>query len=104
MCITRWILGLTSLIIFLVMILGCAGGIRIPSDSDKATMNKFRQIHEGMDRDQVDEVMKCSGETMSDVVIGGHHADVVSYQNIDGSNCVIEFMDGKVVAKAQHGL
>lgn len=68
------------------------------------TLSKFNLVENGMTIEQVEQIFGVTGkviaETSSDESVGR----VYSWRNPEGSNAIIEFKNGQVVAKAQAGL
>ncbi|CAN1209839.1 hypothetical protein TUMEXPCC7403_06415 [Tumidithrix helvetica PCC 7403] len=70
----------------------------------KITLEKFNQVQKGMTLQEVQEVIGSQGKLIAESKIGEVTGQVYSWKNPQGSNAIIEFKNGKVVAKAQAGL
>jgi hypothetical protein len=68
------------------------------------TLEKFNQIQQGMTVGQVEKILGESGKIIAKNISSNGVGEVYSWKNPQGSNAIIEFRDGKVVAKAQAGL
>jgi hypothetical protein len=68
------------------------------------TLEKFNRIQKGMTIEQVDKVFGTSGKVIAENNSSNSIGQVYSWKNPQGSNAIIEFKDGQVVAKAQAGL
>ncbi|MCA6504702.1 MAG: hypothetical protein IM585_10130 [Pseudanabaena sp. M135S2SP2A07QC] len=68
------------------------------------TLEKFNRIQKGMTIEQVEKVFGTSGKIIAENNSSNSIGQVYSWKNPEGSNAVIEFKDGQVVAKAQAGL
>jgi hypothetical protein len=68
------------------------------------TLEKFNRIQKGMTIDQVEKVFGASGKVIAENKASNSIGQVYSWKNPQGSNAIIEFKDGQVVAKAQAGL
>ena len=64
----------------------------------------FEQIQEDMTLAQVEQIIGSSGKLIAETKTGGIVGQVYSWKNPQGSNAIIEFKNGKVIAKAQAGL
>jgi len=73
-------------------------------DETVVTLEKFNRIQKGMTIDQVDKVFGASGKVIAENNSTDSIGKVYSWKNPQGSNAIIEFKDGQVVAKAQAGL
>ena len=73
-------------------------------DETVVTLEKFNRIQKGMTIDQVDKVFGASGKVIAENNSSDSIGKVYSWKNPQGSNAIIEFKDGQVVAKAQAGL
>ncbi len=68
------------------------------------TLEKFNRIQKGMTLEQVEKVFGASGKVIAENNSSNSVGQVYSWKNPQGSNAIIEFKDGQVVAKAQAGL
>ncbi len=68
------------------------------------TLEKFNRIQKGMTIEQVEKVFGTSGKVIAENNSSNSIGQVYSWKNPQGSNAIIEFKDGQVVAKAQAGL
>jgi hypothetical protein len=68
------------------------------------TLEKFNRIQKGMTIEQVEKVFGTSGKVIAENNSSNSIGQVYSWKNPEGSNAIIEFKDGQVVAKAQAGL
>ncbi|MBD2177379.1 hypothetical protein H6F42_10695 [Pseudanabaena sp. FACHB-1998] len=71
---------------------------------DVITLEKFNRVQKGMTLDQVENVFGTSGKVIAENSSGDSLGKVYSWKNPQGSNAIIEFKDGLVIAKAQAGL
>lgn len=76
----------------------------LPQEDRLITLDKFNRIQKGMSVAQVEKIFGVSGKIIAENSSGESVGRVYSWQNPEGSNAIIEFKDGKVVAKAQAGL
>lgn len=76
----------------------------LQTDETVVTLEKFNRIQKGMTIDQVDQVFGASGKVIAENNSSDSIGKVYSWKNPQGSNAIIEFKDGQVVAKAQAGL
>ncbi|MBD2188552.1 hypothetical protein [Pseudanabaena mucicola] len=76
----------------------------IPQEERLITLDKFNRIQKGMSIAQVEKIFGVSGKVIAENSSGESIGRVYSWQNPEGSNAIIEFKDGQVVAKAQAGL
>ncbi|TYQ24043.1 hypothetical protein PseudUWO311_20470 [Pseudanabaena sp. UWO311] len=67
-------------------------------------LEKFNRIQKGMTLEQVEKVFGASGKVIAENNSSNSIGQVYSWKNPQGSNAIIEFKDGQVVAKAQAGL
>ncbi|MEI6428740.1 MAG: hypothetical protein WCO45_10205 [Pseudanabaena sp. ELA607] len=67
-------------------------------------LSVFEQIQEDMTLAQVEKIIGSSGKLIAETKTGGIVGQVYSWKNPQGSNAIIEFRNGKVIAKAQAGL
>jgi hypothetical protein len=67
-------------------------------------LEKFNRIQKGMTLEQVEKVFGASGKVIAENNSSNSIGQVYSWKNPEGSNAIIEFKDGQVVAKAQAGL
>ncbi|PZV11590.1 MAG: hypothetical protein DCF20_19210 [Pseudanabaena sp.] len=77
-----------------------------PNDQAKesVTLEKFNRIQKGMTIEQVNKIFGVSGKVIAENNSSNSIGQVYSWKNPQGSNAIIEFKDGQVVAKAQAGL
>jgi hypothetical protein len=68
------------------------------------TLEKFNRIQKGMTIDQVTNILGTSGKLIAKNTATNSLGQVYSWKNPQGSNAIVEFKDGQVVAKAQAGL
>jgi hypothetical protein len=68
------------------------------------TLEKFNLIQKGMTIEQVEKVLGASGKIIAETNTVDTVGRVYSWKNPEGSNAIVEFKDGLVVAKAQAGL
>ncbi len=68
------------------------------------SLKVFDQIQEDMTLAQVEQIIGSSGKLIAETKTGGIVGQVYSWKNPQGSNAIIEFKNGKVIAKAQAGL
>jgi len=80
------------------------GSSPLPSSSQTVTLEKFNLIQKGMTIEQVEKILGLSGKIIAETNSIDTVGQVYSWKNSDGSNAIIEFKDGQVVAKAQAGL
>ena len=95
------------LVVALFAVLGCGGS----GSTNKYTLDKFNQVQTGMTYDQVKSIMGDAGQVTTEskspsipgvsdeIIIKGYE-----WQNPDGSNMQIMFMNNQVDTKAQAGL
>lgn len=76
----------------------------LSSTSQTVTLEKFNLVQKGMNIEQVDKILGISGRIIAETNTLDSVGQVYSWKNSDGSNAIIEFKDGQVVAKAQAGL
>jgi hypothetical protein len=77
----------------------------LPSSAYQAvTLEKFNLIQKGMSIQQVEKILGISGKIIAETNNLDTVGQVYSWKNPDGSNAIVEFKDGQVVAKAQAGL
>jgi hypothetical protein len=57
-----------------------------------------------MSIEQVERILGISGRIIAETNMLDTVGQVYSWKNADGSNAIVEFKDGQVVAKAQAGL
>jgi hypothetical protein len=74
------------------------------SAPEKITRDRFNQIQNGMTLKQVEQIVGSPGKLIADSSTADETGQVYSWKNPQGSNAIIEFKNGKVVAKAQAGL
>lgn len=75
-----------------------------PNTPEKINRDRFNQIKKGMTLKQVEEVIGSSGKLIADSTTSEGTGQVYSWKNSQGSNAIVEFKNGKVVAKVQAGL
>jgi hypothetical protein len=75
-----------------------------PNTPEKINRDRFNQIKKGMTLKQVEEVIGSSGKLIADSTTSEGTGQVYSWKNPQGSNAIVEFKNGKVVAKVQAGL
>jgi hypothetical protein len=80
------------------------GSSPLSSSSQTVTLEKFNLIQKGMTIEQVEKLLGLSGKIIAETNSVDTVGQVYSWKNSDGSNAIIEFKDGQVVAKAQAGL
>ncbi len=68
------------------------------------SLKVFEQIQEDMTLAQVEQIIGSSGKLIAETKTAGIVGQVYSWKNPQGSNAIIEFRNGKVIAKAQAGL
>ncbi|MFM7603107.1 MAG: hypothetical protein ACKO7R_18220 [Pseudanabaena sp.] len=73
-------------------------------EPEVVTLEKFNRIQKGMTIEQVEKVFGKSGQVIAENNSNNSVGQVYSWKNPQGSNAIIEFKDGQVVAKAQAGL
>jgi hypothetical protein len=71
---------------------------------EKINRDRFNKIQKGMTLKQVEEIIGTPGKLIADSSTADETGQVYSWKNPQGSNAIIEFKNGKVVAKAQAGL
>ena len=76
----------------------------LQEDETSITLEKFNRIQKGMTIEQVEKVFGASGKVIAENNSLDNVGRVYSWKNPQGSNAIIEFKDGQVVAKAQAGL
>jgi hypothetical protein len=77
----------------------------LPSSTDQTvTLEKFNLVEKGMSIEQVERILGISGRIIAETNMLDTVGQVYSWKNADGSNAIVEFKDGQVVAKAQAGL
>lgn len=77
----------------------------LPNEQEQViTLEKFNRIQKGMTVGQVEKVFGTSGKIIAENNSSNSIGQVYSWKNPQGSNAIIEFKDGQVVAKAQAGL
>ncbi|MEI6329234.1 MAG: hypothetical protein WCP16_08375 [Pseudanabaena sp. ELA645] len=74
------------------------------SANQTITLEKFNLIQKGMTIEQVEKIFGISGKIIAETNSLDTVGRVYSWKNPEGSNAIIEFKDGQVVAKAQAGL
>jgi hypothetical protein len=70
----------------------------------KITLTEFEKINQGMTIEEVEAIIGEPGKLIANSKVGDVSGQVYSWKNSKGSNAIIEFRNGKVVAKAQAGL
>ena len=73
-------------------------------DDTVITLEKFNRIQKGMTIEQVEKILGSSGKVIAENNSVDSVGQVYSWKNLQGSNAIVEFKDGQVVAKAQAGL
>jgi hypothetical protein len=68
------------------------------------TLSKFNLVENGMTIEQVEQIFGVAGKVIAETSSGESVGKVYSWRNPEGSNAIIEFKNGQVVAKAQAGL
>jgi hypothetical protein len=81
-----------------------ASPIATQEDLDVITLEKFNRVQKGMTLEQVEKVLGKSGKVIAENSSSDSIGKVYSWKNPQGSNAIIEFKDGLVIAKAQAGL
>jgi len=76
----------------------------LQEEEQVVTLDKFNRIQKGMTVEQVEKILGVSGKVIAENNSGNSIGQVYSWKNPVGSNAIIEFKDGQVVAKAQAGL
>lgn len=74
------------------------------TEANVITLEKFNRVEKGMTLAQVEKILGTSGSVIAENVSNNSIGKVYSWKNPQGSNAIIEFKDGQVVAKAQAGL
>jgi hypothetical protein len=72
--------------------------------SSAVTLSKFNLVENGMTIEQVERIFGVTGKVIAENNSGEAVGKVYSWRNPEGSNAIIEFKNGQVVAKAQAGL
>ena len=73
-------------------------------EPEVVNLEKFNRIQKGMTIEQVEKILGKSGQVIAENNSNNSIGQVYSWKNPQGSNAIIEFKDGQVVAKAQAGL
>jgi hypothetical protein len=73
-------------------------------EPELVNLEKFNRIQKGMTIEQVEKILGKSGQVIAENNSNNSIGKVYSWKNPQGSNAIIEFKDGQVVAKAQAGL
>jgi len=73
-------------------------------EQEVVTLEKFNRIQKGMTIEQVEKIFNKPGQVIAENNSNNSIGQVYSWKNPQGSNAIIEFKDGQVVAKAQAGL
>ncbi len=73
-------------------------------EENPITLDKFNRVQKGMTVEQVEKIFGVSGKVIAENTANNSVGKVYSWKNLQGSNAIIEFKDGQVVAKAQAGL
>ncbi|NMF57650.1 hypothetical protein [Pseudanabaena yagii] len=73
-------------------------------EENPITLDKFNRVQKGMTVEQVEKIFGVSGKVIAENTANNSVGKVYSWKNPQGSNAIIEFKDGQVVAKAQAGL
>ncbi|NJK34999.1 MAG: hypothetical protein HC919_08650 [Oscillatoriales cyanobacterium SM2_2_1] len=71
---------------------------------NQITRAQFERIMTGMTLAEVETIFGAKGTLLVQNKAGEGEASVYSWKNPQGSNAIIEFRDGKVIAKAEAGL
>lgn len=71
---------------------------------DRVTLAAFNRIRAGMTLAEVREIIGFDGKQLAESDLLNTHHEIWSWQNDDGSNMNVQFMDGKSHTKAQFGL
>ncbi|NUN64649.1 hypothetical protein HCU40_07775 [Pseudanabaena biceps] len=74
------------------------------ADTGLITLEKFNLVQKGMTVAQVENIFGVAGKVIAENSSSDGVGTVYSWKNPQGSNAIIEFKDGQVVAKAQAGL
>ncbi|MFM7888945.1 MAG: hypothetical protein ACKPCM_20125 [Pseudanabaena sp.] len=74
------------------------------TEENLITLDKFNLVQKGMTVEQVEKIFGVSGKVIAENTVNNSVGRVYSWKNPQGSNAIIEFKDGQVVAKAQAGL
>ena len=77
---------------------------QILGNASAITNADFVEVTTGWDYDRVKSTFRSEGKEVSRVELGGISTVVYQWTNVDGSNAIITFQDGKVVSKAMAGL
>ncbi len=77
---------------------------KVSEDETVITLEKFNRIQKGMTVEQVEKIFGISGKVIAENNSADSVGKVYSWKNSQGSNAIVEFKDGQVVAKAQAGL
>jgi hypothetical protein len=78
--------------------------IDTPSTTDVITLAKFNQIQNGMSIQQVQELIGSPGKLLGTSNTNNVVGKVYWWQNLQGSNAIVEFRNDLVVSKSQAGL
>ena len=76
----------------------------LPGSSQQFTMDMYQRIYPGQDMQEVFTIMKRDGTPTATTAATGFVCQGYMWQNPDGSNLQVLFMNGKVHTKAQAGL
>ena len=76
----------------------------LQEEEKKITLEKFNLVQKGMTVEQVEKIFGVSGKVIAENTMNDTVGKVYSWKNPQGSNAIIEFKNGQVVAKAQAGL
>ncbi len=75
-----------------------------PPQGNQITRAQFDRVTTGMSLGEVEKIFGAKGTLLVQNKAGEGEASVYSWKNPQGSNAIIEFRDGKVIAKAEAGL
>lgn len=73
-------------------------------ETPAVTMAQFKALKTGMTYDQVKKVMGSPGEETSNSSVAGVTMQMYSWGNLNGSNMILTFTNGKLDSKTQIGL
>lgn len=76
----------------------------LQEEEKSITLEKFNRVQKGMTVEQVEKIFGVSGKVIAENTTNDSVGRVYSWKNPQGSNAIVEFKDGQVVAKAQAGL
>ena len=81
-----------------------SSSVALVESSNIVTLDKFNLVENGMTIEQVEQIFGVTGKVIAETTSGETVGKVYSWRNPEGSNAIIEFKNGQVVAKAQAGL